>query len=226
MVVAAHPDDAEFGCGGTVCRWIDEGAEAFLLVATNGNKGDDEGTVEPDKLAALRQEEQRKAAKVVGFKDVKFLPFEDGSLIYGIALRGEVVRSIRTWKPDALFTHDPSPFIHTDGTVNHADHRAIGAAAVDAVYPFSRGRHQYPEQIKDGLSPHKVSELYLWGSHHPDFFEDIQATIHRKIEALCCHRSQFKDTEKIADLVVGNARKAGHRVGVSLAEEFKKVVFE
>lgn len=221
MAVGAHPDDVEFGCGGTLSRWIDEGAEVFLLVATNGDRGDDAGEMTSAELASVRQKEQQEAANVLGVKEVQFLPRSDGSLVYSIELRGEVVRWIRQWKPDIVVTHDPTPFIHDDGTVNHADHRAIGAATLDAVYPFARGRMQYPEQIASGLEPHTVPELYLWGSNHPNHFEDITIAIYRKIEALLCHKSQFKDAEATRTWVMDAAKHSGRRTGVSMAEEFR-----
>src|ERR1051326_8565448 len=111
LVVAAHPDDAEFGCGGTVAKWIRKGATAFYLICTNGDKGSDEFGVDPKALAELRDKEQRAAAAVIGISEVTFLPRRDGELTYSIELRGDVVRWIRLWKPEAVFTHDPRAII-------------------------------------------------------------------------------------------------------------------
>jgi len=167
MVVAAHPDDFEFGCGGTVAKWVQQGAEAYLLIATNGDKGDDEAKTTPEELATIRAAEAQAAANVLGVKEMVILPRHDGELIYSIELRGDVVRYIRKWKPDVVITHDPRNHIGAGGGINHADHRAIGEATVDAVYPFSRGRHQYPEQIAEGLEPHTVLDMLLWGANPP-----------------------------------------------------------
>src|SRR5579884_1223117 len=128
MVVAAHPDDAEFGCGGTIAKWVGHGAEAYFLIATNGDKGDDEAKTTPEELAAIRAREARAAAEVLGVKELVILPRRDGELIYSIDLRGDVVRHIRKWKPDIVITHDPRVHIGAMGGINHADHRAIGEA--------------------------------------------------------------------------------------------------
>jgi hypothetical protein len=111
MVVAAHPDDAEFGCGGTVARWVSEGATAYYLICTNGDKGTDELGISAEELAKVRDREQRAAAEALGVSEVVILPRRDGELVYSIDLRGDVVRWIRTWRPDAVFTHDPTVII-------------------------------------------------------------------------------------------------------------------
>ncbi|HEY9786119.1 MAG TPA: PIG-L deacetylase family protein [Candidatus Obscuribacterales bacterium] len=226
MIVGAHPDDAEFGCGGTIAKWAEEGAEVFLLVATNGDKGDDSGKTTPEELAQIRLKEQKDAAGVLKLKQVEFLPHADGSLIYSTELRGDVVFWIRSWKPDVLFSHDPEPFIHQDGSVNHADHRAIGAAALDAVYPFARGRHQYPEHFAKGLQPHVVPEVYLWSSNAPNYVEDIGAFLEQKIEALLCHKSQFPDAERTRHWVREAAVVAGKQAGLGTGEAFRRILLK
>jgi len=225
MVVAAHPDDAEFGCGGTVAKWVRQGATAFYLICTNGEKGSDDYGVDPAELAVLRDKEQRAAAEVIGVSEVQFLNRRDGELIYSIELRGDVVRWIRKWKPDAVFTHDPTTVISSSGFVNHADHRATGTAAVDAVYPFSRSPLQYPEQIAEGLEPHTVLELYLWGAADPKFWVDVSDSIDCKIDALKRHESQFSDPERVGTFAKERMHKSGEEHGVEFAETFKRINF-
>lgn len=224
MVVAAHPDDAEVGCGATVAKWVRQGATAFYLVCTNGDKGSDDSDVTSEELAAIRDPEQRAAAAVIGVSEVVILPRRDGELIYSIELRGDVVRYIRRWQPDAVFTHDPSVIITPSGFINHADHRATGAATVDAVYPFSRSPLQYPEQIAEGLRPHTVPELYLWGAQEPNFWVDVADTVECKLEALKCHQSQFQDPERVGQFVVERLKRSGEEHGVGYAETFRRVV--
>jgi LmbE family N-acetylglucosaminyl deacetylase len=225
LVVAAHPDDAEFGCGGTVAKWVHGGAAAYYLICTNGDKGSDDFGVDPQELAALREREQRAAAEVIGVSEVVFLPRRDGELVYGIDLRGDVVRWIRVWRPDAVFTHDPTVIITGTGFVNHADHRATGEATVDAVYPFSRSPLQYPEQIAEGLQPHTVPELYLWGATPPNCWVDVSDTVGCKTEALRCHQSQFSDFERVSEFATERLKRAGEEHGVGYAETFRRVVF-
>jgi LmbE family N-acetylglucosaminyl deacetylase len=225
LVVAAHPDDAEVGCGATVAKWVRQGAEAYYLVCTNGDKGSDDAGVDPVELAKIREREQRAAAEAIGVKEVTFLPRRDGELIYSIELRGDVVRWIRKWRPEAVFTHDPTVVVTAQGFVNHADHRATGEATVDAVYPFARSYLQYPEQIEEGLEPFTVPFLYLWGSAQPNYFVDVSDTVECKIEALLCHQSQFEDPERTKKFVRERLQRTGEEHGLEHAEAFRKLSF-
>jgi LmbE family N-acetylglucosaminyl deacetylase len=226
MVVAAHPDDAEVGCCATIARWVQQGAQAFYLITTNGDKGTDELDFTPEELAPIRDREARAAAAAVGVSELVILPHRDGELFYDYEFRGEVVRYIRKWKPQAVFTHDPS-VIFTENGVNHADHRATGLATVDAVYPFSRGPWQYPEHMKEGLEPHRVDTLYFWGggATNHNVWVDISESLDKKIEALRCHESQFKDPERMGTMSRERAHKLGEEFGVQYAESFRRVSF-
>jgi LmbE family N-acetylglucosaminyl deacetylase len=223
MVVAAHPDDAEVGCGATIAKWVREGATAFYLICTNGDKGSDEANVSSEELAAIRDREQRAAAAAIGVSDVVILPRRDGELVYSIELRGDIVRWIRTWKPDAVFTHDPTIIISANGFINHADHRATGTATVDAIYPFIRSPLQYPDQIADGLEPHIVHDIYLWGAAEPNFWVDVSDTIQCKVDALKCHASQFSDPERTGNFASERLKRAGAEHGVAYAETFRHI---
>ena len=189
--MAAHPDDADFGAAGTVYLWSQQGWQFYYLVCTDGSKGSDDASIKPEQLVEMRREEQRAAAALLGVKACYFLDQVDGELTANRAFLGQVVRHIRLLRPDAVFTHDPEAVIVRDSFVNHADHRATGLTAVDAVYPAARDRLNFPEQIAEGLQPHKVSELYIWGSERANFEVDITAVIDKKIEALHAHASQF-----------------------------------
>jgi LmbE family N-acetylglucosaminyl deacetylase len=193
LVIAAHPDDADFGAAGTAHLWSQQGWEFYYLVCTNGAKGSDDESMSPERLIRLRRDEQRAAAAILGVKDVAFLDHEDGELTANRDFLGDVVRHIRTIRPDAVFTHDPEAVIVRDSFINHSDHRTTGLIAVDAVYPAARDRLNFPEHIASGLQPHKVSEIYIWGSERANFDVDITDIIEKKIEALRAHKSQFED---------------------------------
>lgn len=223
LVVAAHPDDAEFGAGATVAKWVRQGAQAFYLVCTNGEKGNDDGSIPQEELIAIRDREQREAAAVIGVSEVVILPRPDGELFYSYDFRGDVVRYIRKFRPDAVFTHDPSVIISGTGFINHADHRATGEATVDAVYPFSRSVYQYPDQIAEGLQPHTVYDLYLWGGNPPDYWVDVTDTVDCKIDALKCHKSQFTDPERVMTFAKDRLHRAGEEHGVEYAETFRHI---
>jgi LmbE family N-acetylglucosaminyl deacetylase len=223
LVVAAHPDDCEFGCGGTIAKWAQEGSDVLLVVATNGDKGNDNGKHTPEDLAKIRNKEQHSAAKLLGVKEVQFLPFADGSLLSGAELRGHVVRYIRKFKPDVVLTHDPTVLLHDFGGVNHSDHRNIGEATIDAVYPFSRGVHQYPEHAKEGLNPHTVRRLLLWSTNSPNFYVDICDTADVKLEALFKHASQYPDPEGMKEFTQDVMERAGRALSIRYAEAFRRI---
>lgn len=208
-------------------KWIQRGSKVFYLIGTNGDKGDDEGKYTPEQLAAIREKEQRHAAVVLGVEDVAILGRSDGSLAYSAELRGEVVRYIRKWKPDAVFTHDPTVFIQSHGGINHSDHRAIGAVALDAAYPYARGRLQYPEHIREGLEPHRVERLYVWGSdqQHWNYTENVTDHVDAKLTALFAHESQFPDREAMRSYTLEYMQEMGKPHGYKYGEAFRLVTF-
>jgi LmbE family N-acetylglucosaminyl deacetylase len=218
LVVAAHPDDADFGAGGTAALLVRAGWEVRYLVVTDGSKGSDDPAFTPERLVLARADEQRVAAKHLGVSEVRFLGFTDGELVASRALLGAIVRELREFQPFAVYTHDPEPVVINEGFINHSDHRATGLATVDAVYPAARDRLNFPEHIAEGLTPHKVRELYLWGSNHPTFDVDIGAVLEDKIAALLLHASQFG--EDIADFVRNRWRDEQGRA----LERFRRVV--
>ncbi|MEZ4553880.1 MAG: PIG-L deacetylase family protein [Dehalococcoidia bacterium] len=220
LVVAAHPDDADFGAGGAVALLSRAGWEVRYLVVTDGSKGSDDPSYTPEQLVVTRAEEQRVAAAHLGVGSVGFLGFTDGELVASRALLGAITREIRAFRPYAVYTHDPEPVVHAEGFINHADHRATGLATVDAVYPAARDRLNFPEQIAEGLAPHVVRELYLWGSNQANCDVDVSSVVELKIEALLLHGSQFTDDGGFIDVMRDRWRDADGR---SL-EQFRRVV--
>ena len=190
LVIAAHPDDADFGAAGTSYIWSKEGWSFYYLVCTDGSKGTADASMKPGDLVRIRREEQREAARRAGAKDVFFLDYTDGELTYTRPLLGDVVRHIRKLKPYAVFTHDPEAYIVRNSFINHADHRCTGQIAVDAIYPSARDRLNFPEQIEEGLETHNVKEIFIWGSERAEFETDITDVVDQKIHALNAHVSQ------------------------------------
>jgi LmbE family N-acetylglucosaminyl deacetylase len=221
LVVTAHPDDAEFGVAGSVARWIGEGAVAHLVCCTSGDAGSDDADTDPLELAAVREAEQRAAAALVGYDGVTFLHRPDGAVANDLALREQLVRIIRTFRPDAVVATDPRVFIHERGFVNHVDHREAGAAAVDAVYPAAENAMAFPHLVKaEGLPPHYVRRLYLFWSDRADTAVDISATLETKLRALHAHRSQHRKPEELDARITEWARLEGESVSVEAAETF------
>jgi len=190
LVVAAHPDDADFGAAGTSYLWSRAGWTFYYLVCTDGSKGTADPGMAPEDLIRIRREEQREAARRAGASDVFFLDNVDGELTYGRSFLGDVVRHIRMLKPYAVFTHEPEAFIIRDSFVNHSDHRATGQVTIDAIYPSARDRLNFPEHLAEGLDTHNVKEIYIWGSERANFDVDISEVVEQKIHALNAHISQ------------------------------------
>ncbi len=192
LAIAAHPDDADFGCAGTAHLWSQQGWDFYYLVCTDGSKGTRDVTLTSDRLVPMRRREQRAAAQTLGVKDVFFLDgYVDGELTYSRQLLGDVVRIIRMVKPYAVFTHDATQIIVRNSFINHSDHRTAGLIAIDAVYPAARDRLNFPEHLDEGLEPHNVREIFIWGSEQASFVVDITDVVETKIQALLRHTSQF-----------------------------------
>jgi len=162
LAVAAHPDDIESWCAGTVARAIDAGAIVRLLLVTSGDKGSDDPHDTAGAVAGRREREAVEAGRRLGLAEVTFLRQPDGEVEDTRALRGELVAAIRRWRPAALFTHDPAhpypPYLA------HRDHRVVGRAALDAAYPLARDRLSFPEHGAAGLEPHAIGAVWLFSS--------------------------------------------------------------
>ncbi len=226
MVIAAHPDDADFGPAATAAGWIDQGSVGWLVCCTSGDAGGEDPFADPLELAALREREQRAAAKVVGYEGVTFLHMPDGALANDLILREHLVREIRTFKPDAVLATDPENLFPRDEGVNHTDHRAAGYAAVDAVYPAARNPMAFPALARGGLAAHRVKRLYMFWTHKPTVYVDVSATIDRKVDALRCHASQLKDFDGIKERVLEWTAAGGREIGVANADGFHLIVID
>jgi LmbE family N-acetylglucosaminyl deacetylase len=226
MVIAGHPDDADFGPAATAARWIDEGSAGWLVCCTSGDQGGEDPEIDPLELAALREREQRAAADIVGYEGVTFLHQPDGALVNDLVLREMLVREIRTFRPDAVLCTDPEALFHDNRGVNHTDHRAAGMAAVDAVYPASRNPMAFPWLAKGGLAAHRVRRLYLFWSNHPTARIDVSGTLDRKIAALRAHESQLHEPEKVEDWIRKWAAEEGKAIGVEAAEALRVIVID
>ena len=223
LVVAAHPDDIEFGAGGTVARWTAEGARVDYLLFTRGDKGSRDASMAPVELARLREQEQRSAAAELAVSSVEFLDERDGEVEVALRLRERVTHVIRRRRPEAVMTHDPTVLFVNNEWVNHPDHRAVGEVVVDAVFPTARDPLSYPEHLREGLGPWKVAELYLWSTNEANQLVDIGDSLDRKVRALGHHASQFDDFAEIERWIRLRAEELGEQVGYPAAEAFRRV---
>lgn len=222
MILVAHPDDADFMCGGTVARWADEGCGVHYVIVTDGSAGSNEPGVTRDEMREIRDREQRAAADVLGVKSVTILGEIDGMLEVTLDTRLKVCREVRRLRPDVIVAPDPSVLWRGSRYVNHSDHRAAGILALAAVMPDSPTRLMFPELLYEGLEPFEVPNLWL-GSADPDTFVDITETIDRKLLALAQHVSQVGD--EAAKWVRERAAELGVGPGYAFAEGFKALRF-
>lgn len=215
MAVYAHPDDVDFGASGTLAAWADRGARITYCVLTSGQKGTHDPDMPPDKLARIREREQRAAGKVVGATEFVYLGHQDGELEVTMSLRAEVCKAIRVHKPDAILTQDPWRHYQT-----HPDHRVAGWVAMDGLIA-ARDHLFFTEQLRGGLTHHRVKRVFLFGTSEPNMWFDIGGTMERKLGALKAHESQVKDFASLSERMRGWAESIGETWGIGAAEAFR-----
>jgi LmbE family N-acetylglucosaminyl deacetylase len=220
LVIAPHPDDAEFGVAGTVARWTREGKDVVYVVCTSGDKGTSDVTIKPEELAKIREQEQVAAARVLGVREVIFLRYPDQGIEDTPEFRKELVRQIRKYRPETVVTADPYRRY-----LWHRDHRITGQVALDAIFPYARDYHAYPDLIQEGLQPHKVREVLLWGTEEPNYRSNITDTFDTKLAALGCHKSQVGDNPAhgLAERLRERARMMAQGENYDLAEAFHRL---
>ncbi len=224
LVVIPHPDDAEGSCGGTVAKWVSQGAQVYYVLCTDGGKGSDDPQMTSERLASIREKEQLQAASTLGVKEVVLLRHPDGELEDTKEFRKEIVRVIRRFKPDVILCPDP----YRRSSHWHRDHRITGQVTADAAFPYARDYLHFLDLFtEEGLEPHKTGMILFWAPDVPDVFEDITDAIDPKIKALSCHHSQLsgRSTAEIAEAVRRRAKEAGESPGYQYAEAFRKIEF-
>jgi LmbE family N-acetylglucosaminyl deacetylase len=221
LVVTAHPDDSEFGAGGTVAGLVKAGCQVTYVIVTRGDKGSSDRTMTPERLARIREGEQRNAARVLGVEHVEFLGYPDGEVEDTRDLRRDVTRQIRRWRPDLVITMNPHRTYNL--YASHRDHRITAGVVLDCVYPLARDHLSFPELLPE-YEPHKVREVYLMQWENPHLVVDITDTMDLKLKALACHQSQFDDFAAVEARVRERAAALGRSRGYAYAEAFDRIV--
>ncbi len=222
MVVTAHPDDPEFLAGGTVATLVKESREITYVIVTNGNKGSGDRTMTSQRLAPIREDEQRRAAQVLGVECVEFLGYEDGEVEDTRNLRRDVTRQIRRWQPDLIITQNPNR-TYSNFPGWHRDHRITGGVVLDCVYPLARDHLSFPELLPE-YEPHQVREVYLIQWEQPGLVVDITGTMDLKLKAIACHASQLGDFSAVEARMRARAASLGKVKGYTYAEGFDHVM--
>lgn len=231
LAVSAHPDDMDFTASGTIAKLVKDGWEAYYLVCTDGSRGSRQHSRTHQELAQIRQDEQRNAGKEIGLKDMFFLDHEDTQLMCDPSFKEEIVRVIRTVKPQVVITMDPtfyfasaSPWNPDESFVNHTDHRAAGLATMDAVFPLARDRSSFPEHEQEGLQTHTVRELWFTSFGKKEYVVDISDTFEKKLKAILSHKSQIDDPQKVEKQVSAHAAYFAKGEEFDQAESFIRLV--
>ncbi|HLC15309.1 MAG TPA: PIG-L deacetylase family protein [Thermodesulfovibrionia bacterium] len=226
MAIAAHPDDLEFECAGTMALLRKLGKTVVYVIATTGEKGKSDLQLSSYEISRIREEEQREAAAAVGVHEVVFLRFSDGELENNAPLRARLVENIRRYCPDVIFAMDPAHRAFNNPYIHHRDHRIIGEAVFDAAYPASGNSNFFQEQLIAGLNPHEPKALCFFGTHAPDLYVDITSVMNDKIRALMCHKSQVSHMQHLENVMKEEFNKHGQKAGCLYAEAFRLVSVE
>lgn len=230
VAIVAHHDDIEFGVGGSIARWVRDGAEVTYVIITDGGAGSNAiGTVRTQ-LVETRRQEQIEAAARIGVQDVRFLGYTDGELEPTMALRLALTRILREVKPYRVVCQDPETVFYGDAYINHPDHRAAGTAAIYATFPSSESRPIFASLLSEGYEPHKVAELYMTLTLRPTHYQDITDTIEDKLDTLRCHASQIGTGDDAENGALKRIRErnqeSGEKAGVAYAELFRVMKFD
>lgn len=225
LVVMAHPDDCDFGAGGTIAQWSSKGIQVSYCIITNGDQGGEESGIPLEEMAQVRQKEQRDAGAELGVSDITYLNYRDGWLMPSIELRKEIVKAIRIAKPDRMVVQSPERNWERI-FASHPDHLAAGETAIQAVYPDARNPYAFTDLKEAGFEPWRVREVWMTGSPTPNHFVDITDTFNKKMAALHAHVSQTAHNKELEKMVrewgERNAQAQGLAAG-RVVEVFKVI---
>lgn len=223
LVISAHPDDIEFGCAGTTCKWVDGGWDVRYVIVTSGQKGVQNARQDPEEFGRIREEESRRAAEICGITDVTFLRYMDSEVVYGPALLRDLARQFRRHRPHRLVVMDPQQ-IPTDMFVNHPDHRFVAMAALDMILTGGTTAAIFPELVLDeGLEPWQgLEETWVMGPAGGPVGVDVTDTVERKLEALQAHVSQVGEWD-VRTFIKERLAERGEAFGYDYAESFRVI---
>ncbi|MBM3181592.1 MAG: PIG-L family deacetylase [Chloroflexi bacterium] len=228
MSIQAHPDDQDYTVAGTLAKWAKAGCKVISVLITSGDSGSNDAAKGADykaELARLRETEQLAANKTLGIQQTVFLHYPDGELEPSLALRKDLTRVIRQYKPDVVLAGNPEAWFYGNEYVNHPDHRAAAQAACAAVFPSAGTRFMFTDLLEAGYEPHNVKRLYIHGSEKSDTWIDISETIDIKIEALQKHASQV-DAHEVDKWMRDWAKEEGKEIGLDFAEAYRVMILQ
>lgn len=226
LVVTAHPDDVDFGAGGTIAKWTAQGISVSYYICTNGDQGGVDPSISREEMRSIRQREQRVAGEVLGVSDINFLNYRDGWLEPTITLRKDIVRAIRTVRPQRMLIQSPERNWNRLGA-SHPDHLAAGEATIQAIYPDSGNRFAFEDLLHDEkLEPWEIKEAWVFMSEKTDYVVDITDTFEKKLAAIKSHVSQTAHNEELDSRIREWGLRNGEEAGLPeghFGESFKIV---
>ena len=228
MSIHAHPDDQDFTVAGTLAKWAADGCQIVTVIITDGSAGSNAPEHAADykpTLASIREQEQIAANETIGIQKTIFMHQPDGELESTVALRKEVTKLIRRYKPDVVVIGDPQAVFYGNGYINHPDHRAAAQIALYAAFPSAGSRLLFADLLDEGFEPHNVKRVYIHGSEKPDTWVDISDTIDTKITALKKHVCQLGDWDP-EKMLRKWAEEEGKEKGLAYAEAYKVMILE
>ena len=225
LIILAHPDDPEFFCGAAIAKWVIEGHTVDYCLFTKGGKGINDTFQPTNDIVAVREEEQKNAAKFLGVNSIQYLDYEDGMLVPNIEARKNIVRVIRTIKPNVVVTCDPTNYYMNDNYLNHPDHRAAGQIVVDSVFPASQNELFFPELLDENLEPHHVEEVWLSLPKNENVILDVTETWPIKMQALEQHVSQIGDVKIFRRYMASKASYKDKNETPNYIEKFHRIAF-
>jgi LmbE family N-acetylglucosaminyl deacetylase len=219
LIFAPHPADPDFGIGGTAAKWVREGKQVVYVICTNGNTGTSDPSILPEEMTEIREQEQTKAAGILGINKVIFLGHQDLGLEYTPGLKKDILKLILTYRPMIVATCDP----YNRKYMSNPDHRVLGMAVMDVVWPMCLAPNSYRDLIAEGLQMHKVQEMLLWETEEPTRYNDISDVYDLKMKAVNCHQSQIGpdgNAPDFPDMLKEMATTAGKAIGCQWGEAF------
>jgi LmbE family N-acetylglucosaminyl deacetylase len=225
LVVAAHPDDIDYGNGGTVAMLVADGWHVAYCLVTDGDAGGFDPLVPRTEIPAIRRAEQTAAAKALGVTELHWLGHPDGRVAVSLELRRDIARVIRLVRPERVIC--PNPGRSWDSVyASHPDHMATGEATLRAVYPDARNPFAFPELVAEGYEAHTVAEVWV-GGMEPNLTVDVTDYYQPKLAALRAHASQETDKdgrlEPLLQAWMGGTAKAGGLPEGRLAEAYRQM---
>lgn len=222
LVITAHPDDVDFGAGGTIAQLVEAGAQVSYVITTDGNQGGEDASISREQMAQIRRAEQIAAGAALGVSDITFLGELDGSVFSTLDLRKKFVKQIRIAQPEILITQSPERNWERI-FASHPDHLAVGESVVQAVYPDARNQFAFPELLAEGHAPWKVNQIWLLGHPNPNYYQVVTNQIEKKFAALAAHHSQTAHVDNLRELVTNWMQTVSERANLAkgeLAEAF------